>query len=340
MVKIVITAVVLAVLVGVFVIYRKQIFGAFGEAGDGIQDFFGGAAQGVQDFFGGFNSNSGSSSDSGINPDPSLQSDEEQQELFGKTLSPDEELVINFNDNPDTLSAIDKERAQEIIDQQLDDDPQFDDVTKFNPPGTIGFGYNEFFDGKGAPDTPFNRQLLSDFLDSQKTQDTQPNLAPDLIPSEPSTIEDGSSDIFDGVVIPNPLDLLNPVPDAFGESVPASSKAVQREIDVTSDIKGQQFGGGGLSFTGGTVRESEQDAATIRSRNQESDAIKEARRLAGESRDRAIAELDRKNQQSQSRDAELMRRAEEANRKSQGQFFGKTPEEIALELTGGSISKF
>ncbi len=384
MVKIVITAIVLAVLVGLFVIYRKQIFGAFGEAGDGISDFFGRGAQGVQDFFSGFGSSSSPSPDSGLNPDASQQSDAEQIELFDRTLTSDEELVINFNDNPDSLSDTEKAKAQEIINGQLDADPQLNDIDRFNPPGIIGYGYENFGDGRGLPDTPENRDLLEQFLASRETT---PSFAPETIPD------------FDGLgdVIPN----LNLVPEAFADDgvesdtlqaddvipkseidstnevdpdilqrypnfkafsprlqerilsnfesasnqiesdgVPASTRAAQREIDVTSQIDNQQFSGGGQSFQGGTVRTSNLDEATIRSRRQESEEIMQARRLAGESRDSAIAELDRTNSESRSKDAELMRRAEEANMQSQGQFFGKTPEEIVQIINGGDINKF
>jgi hypothetical protein len=128
-------------------------------AGDGLSDL----SKGITDFFNSFEN------DKGINPDPTKQTDDEQLELYGKTLTDDEELIINYNDNPDLLTDEQKENALDIFNQQRDEDPN-NDPSKFNPPNTEynennPYGYDddtvkttswEFFSSAYADDSYFS----------------------------------------------------------------------------------------------------------------------------------------------------------------------------------------
>jgi len=70
-----------------------------------------------------------------IDPDPTKQTDEQQEEIFGKTLSDKEEDTIN-----DITKAIDEgdpEKIKEIITGQ---EGGLSDLFKFNPAGIFGFG--------------------------------------------------------------------------------------------------------------------------------------------------------------------------------------------------------
>ena len=137
--------VILTVVIVIFVHFRKNIFGVFGEAGTGLSEFFGEAGTGLSEFFGNtgsgitdFFSNLGASfsQDSRISPIPSQQTDEEQETLFGKTLTDEEEQIQETiaeaieNEDPDTI--------RDIITSQEGGDTLARD---FNPPGVFGYGF-------------------------------------------------------------------------------------------------------------------------------------------------------------------------------------------------------
>ena len=319
MVNIVIIAVTIAVTIGLLVVYKKSIFGTFGEAGQGVQDFFGESAKGVQSFF----------------QNPLGLELPELNDLFpdGESLDP----TINSPDPlPETNPFADFTKS--LTDKFNAFSKGVTDALDFNPVPQV-YGDDTTTTVPNAPvddttTTTVPNAPVDDTTTIPKSEvDRTNNIDPDILKRYP-TFESFTPALQERILknfLSSQSTTKYEIPD---------TPTAQRKIEVIgSSIQGQQFTGGG-SFIGGTVRKSKFDAPTIRSKRQESDRIKETRRLAQEKRDRAVARLNRKNKESSDRNDELIRRADKANRKHHGKFFGKTPEQIALELTGGNISNF
>ena len=335
MVSIVIIAVTIAVAIGLLVVYKKSIFGTFGEAGKGVQDFFGESAKGIQDFF---------QNPLGLEL-PDLNN-----------LFPSGEPLDPIIDSPDPLPETDP----------LPVTNPFADFTKsltdqfnvFSKGVTDALDFNPVPEARGddtpiIPDIPVDDTTTIPNIPVDDTT-TIPNASVDDTTTIPKSEVDRTNNIDPDILKRFPyFESFTPAAQerilknflsrqsTTEHEIPDTPTAQRKRVPyISSSIQGKQFTGSGSTFIGGTVRKSEFDEPTLRSKRQESDRIKEARRLAQEARDKAVAGLNRKNKESSDRNDELIRRADEANRKHHGKFFGKTPEQIALELTGGNISNF
>ena len=292
--------------VALFVIFRKSIFSTFGDAGAGVTGFFSDTGKGITDFFSSLDSGSDNSlADTGttsINPDPTKQTDEEQEELFGRTLTREEELIINYNDNPTLLTQAEKDEAQALIQAQIDNDPQLNDPTKFQDPNNfentqIGRNGPPVFDDTIVATVPANPVIVTSNTNS---------------PTPVYTNYVNNQEISGGGIT------------AEGGSI--------RPIDTNTFSEAEQS----LHDRGLTIREILQ-RRNIQSQEPQhiQDARAEAARLLAED----VAELDRQNS-SNNANADLIARAREANQNSQGAHFGRTPEEIAQAILGGNINNF
>lgn len=111
-------------------------------------------------------------------------------------------------------------------------------------------------------------------------------------------------------------------------------------VNVQSQIDGQQFRG---TAVGSVVRETEQTAIELRTQiieDRDFPEQAEARRLADIQLMIDLRGLEQQRERELELDADLQRRADEANMMNQGEFFGLSPEQIALRITGGDISNF
>ena len=338
MVSIVIIAVTIAVAIGLLVVYKKSIFGTFGEAGKGIQDFFGGSTKGIQSFFQdplglGIPEADAYSIRSDKPPDFSPDSPDSltKEELEGAShiqLPGDGSVYIDGTLVRDPLPKIDPfaDFTKSLTDKFTDFSKSVTDALDFNPVPQV----------YGDDTTTIPNASVDDTTTIPKSEvDRTNNIDPDILKRFPYF--ESFTPAAQERILKNFLSRQSTTEHEIPDTPTAQRKRVPY---ISSSIQGKQFTGSGSTFIGGTVRKSEFDEPTLRSKRQESDRIKEARRLAQEARDKAVAGLNRKNKESSDRNDELIRRADEANRKHHGKFFGKTPEQIALELTGGNISNF
>ena len=379
MVSIVIIAVTIAVAIGLLVVYKKSIFGTFGEAGQGVQDFFGESAKGIQDFFqnplGLELPDLNNLFPSGEPLDPTIGSPDPLPETDPLPVTnPFADFTTSLTDqfNAFSKSITDALDFNPVPEARGDDTPIIPDIPVDD---TTTIPNTPVDDATTIPNTPVDDATTIPESEIDRTN----NIYPDILKRFPS-FESFTPAAQERIIrnflskpsttdynIPeSEIDRIKIYPDIlkrfpyFESFTPAAQERIlknflsrqsttneipdtptaQRKIEVIgSSIQGKQFTGDG-SFTGDTVRKSEFDEPTLRSKRQESDRIKEARRLAQEARDKAVAGLNRKNKESSDRNDELIRQADEANRKHHGKFFGRTPEQIALELTGGNISNF
>ena len=304
MTKIIISVIVLVGAIALFVIYKDRIFGTFGDAGKGVSSFFGSAGDGITDFFGGLGTNNKSSSNNdnnnnNISPDPAKQTDAQQEELFGKTLSDEEELIINYNDNPTSLSSAQTKQAQGIIQDQIDNDPNNNDDSKFQPKA-----------GQPAYD-PYDPYGKKNKDDEDEEEEEPLSEVPRSRPQQRVT-QTFRSEIKGVTGVPGG---------------PSGGNWVIRKVKQSANEKKLMEKG-----------MSEKDIMNRRrSLNRESDRMKEIRRKALQSKEDALRKLNQRQQNQNSRDAELQRRVDASNRRSQGRYYGKTPEEVSIMLTGGNI---
>ena len=294
--------------VALFVIFRKSIFSTFGDAGAGVTGFFSDTGKGITDFFSSLDSGGSDNSlaDTGttsINPDPTKQTDAEQEELFGRTLTREEELIINYNDNPTLLTQAEKDEAQALIQAQIDNDPQLNDPTKFQDPN---------LEDNGPPFVP-------NYAVTKRTTPTP------TATTNPVIVTSNTNS-------PTPVytNYVNNQEIGYG-GITAEGGSI-RPIDTNTFSEAEQS----LHDRGLTIREILQ-RRNIQSQEPQhiQDARAEAARLLAED----VAELDRQNS-SNNANADLIARAREANQNSQGAHFGRTPEEIAQAILGGNINNF
>ncbi len=299
--------------VALFVIFNRQISTAFGSSAEGITDFFGGAGRGITNFFDQFT-------------DP-LDIDGSRTGDPGSSIRSD--TPIDFDPSPNQRNALTSEELQGATSIRQDET------------GAV------FVNGEQVRDSLPNRTFLDDVGEFFTNAFTIPEAFGD---DEGLRVGDTIAiDEVDGSAAPDLIETPDEPERIISDPEPTPQTARQdRDQRVgrpaQSEINNQQFQTfSSDSRTRGVVRESELTEVELRTQRQERanrPDITEARRRADESRERAVARLEERQRQANSRADELQLRADRANRANLGSNFGLSPEEIALRATGGNINNF
>ena len=133
-------------LVVIFISIRKFGLPLLADTGS----TFGNFGKGITDFF----DRLGASTESDVD-----RARREQEEIFERQLEEKEQQSIDAGFD----SVEEFERATDVTSIF---NASLEDLDKFNPPNTIGFGIESLNEGRGIADTPENRQKLLDIIQS------------------------------------------------------------------------------------------------------------------------------------------------------------------------------
>lgn len=252
----------IAVIILIFT-FRKFVFPALGEFAVASGDALNTVGKGFTDFFNSFENES------------QVKKDErEAQDIFNKQVEQKEQDAKNAG----FTNVLDYERATDTNQDPL----------KFNPSGTIGYGYPELNSGRGIPDTPENRIILDKFIKDRQAFGSQgevklndaktefvsydffgvPNAYAEEYPQyqEPIYVKPASVDINKQVV-----DLLNPSTktkpqEKIVESKPQGTTTIQGVVrnNVGTEQQFQVFSSDSSRPVFGTINPTPQDPRKLK----------------------------------------------------------------------------